>query len=77
METHVQQPARLLGVGVGIAATIVLARTIHAMLFGVSAIDAPTLGFVCLALLAVAALASLIPARRAMEVSPTEALRGE
>jgi ABC-type lipoprotein release transport system permease subunit len=31
---------------------------------------------VCAMLVAVAALASIIPARRAMGVSPTEALRG-
>jgi predicted permease len=67
----------LVGVGVGIAATVLLGRTIHAMLFGVSPIDAPTLGFVCLTLLGVAAIASVVPARRAMGVSPTEALRGD
>jgi ABC-type lipoprotein release transport system permease subunit len=39
-------------------------------------VDLPTLGFVAAALAAVALLASALPARRAMGVEPTEALRG-
>jgi ABC-type lipoprotein release transport system permease subunit len=46
------------------------------MLVGVSTVDLPTLAAVCPVLLAVAAVASALPARRAMGVSPTEALRG-
>ena len=65
-----------LGLALGLLGSLGAARAIRAMLVGVSAVDVPTLAVVCPALLAVAALASLLPARRATRVSPTEALRG-
>ncbi|MGI8497901.1 MAG: FtsX-like permease family protein [Gemmatimonadaceae bacterium] len=64
------------GVVMGLAGSIAVARSIRAMLVGVPVVDLPTIAFVCVALLAVALLASMLPARRAMQVSPTEALRG-
>jgi ABC-type antimicrobial peptide transport system permease subunit len=66
----------LAGLGLGLAGAIVMARAIRAMLVGVSLVDLPTLALVCVMLVSVAVLASLVPAWRAMEVSPTEALRG-
>jgi ABC-type lipoprotein release transport system permease subunit len=47
------------------------------LLFGVSAHDPLTFAALPFALLLVAALASLIPARRAMNVDPIVALRAE
>jgi predicted permease len=64
------------GVLVGLLGSVAVARAIRALLVGVPAVDVPTLTSVCAMLVAVAALASIIPARRAMGVSPTEALRG-
>jgi putative ABC transport system permease protein len=64
------------GVLVGLLGSVAVARAIRALLVGVPAVDVPTLASVCAMLVAVAALASIIPARRAMGVSPTEALRG-
>ena len=49
---------------------------IRSLLVNVTATDPVTLIAVALLLAGVAALASWIPARRAMAVSPTEALRG-
>jgi putative ABC transport system permease protein len=66
----------LIGLGIGIVGSIAAATAIRAMLVGVSPVDVPTLALVCVVLMGVAVAASLLPAWRAMEVSPTEALRG-
>ena len=66
----------LAGVVAGLAGALAVARAIRAMLVGVSAVDLPTLAAVSLALIAVAAAASALPARRAMAVHPMEPLRG-
>ena len=64
------------GLAAGLLGAVLVARAIRAMLVDVSPVDPPTLLGVCAALLAVAVLASLVPARRAMRVDPTAALRG-
>jgi len=66
----------LVGIIVGVMGAAGVARAIRSMLVGVPTIDVPTLVAVALVLAAVAAVASIIPARRALAVSPTEALRG-
>jgi putative ABC transport system permease protein len=53
------------------------ARLIRGLLFGVSATDPVTFASVAAGLLAVALLASYIPARRATRVDPLIAIRGE
>ncbi len=65
------------GLAIGIAAAAGLTRLISAMLFGVRPFDAATLGATAGALLLVALFAALIPARRAMRVSPVAALRAD
>ena len=69
---------RLTGTGLlaGLIATLATGRLIRSLLVNVTATDPVTLLGVAVVLAAVAALASWIPARRAMAVSPTEALRG-
>ena len=64
------------GLVLGLAGSIAAGRLIRALLVGVSPFDWVTLGTVCLLLAGVSLLACVIPARRAMAVSPTEALRG-
>ena len=54
-----------------------LARVLESFLFGVSPRDPLTYAAVPVLLVAVAALACLVPARRAMGVDPMTALRGE
>jgi predicted permease len=67
--------------GVGIAGGLVLfalvARFLKSFLFGVDTADPVTLGAAVLALIAISALASWIPARRAARVDPAGALRAE
>jgi ABC-type antimicrobial peptide transport system permease subunit len=67
----------LAGVAVGILASIGLTRLLGSMLYGVRATDVATYGGVIGLLIAAAALASYIPARRAMKVDPMVALRYE
>ncbi len=66
-----------LGMAIGFVAALLLTRVMRSMLFGVGATDPPTFVATALLLLAVAALASWIPARRATRVDPIEALRAE
>jgi ABC-type lipoprotein release transport system permease subunit len=47
------------------------------LLFGVRSVDSATYAAVSLGLIATAALASYIPARRAAAVNPAESLRAE
>ena len=65
------------GLVVGVAGALALTRLIKSMLFGIAPYDPITLASVVLLLLAVALLASWIPARRAASVEPMEALRHE
>jgi len=69
---------RLTGIGlaIGLLGTLVTGKLIASLLVNVRTTDPVTLIGVALVLAMVAGLASWIPARRAMAVSPTEALRG-
>lgn len=65
------------GIGLGIAGAVAVTRYLTALLFGVQPIDVVTFGGVALALMLVALIACLIPARRATRVDPLIALRYE
>jgi ABC-type antimicrobial peptide transport system permease subunit len=65
------------GVGVGLGGALGLSRLITSLLFGVESMDPATYVASSLVLVAAAALASYIPARRATRVSPVTALRAE
>ena len=67
----------MIGVAIGIAGSLALSRTIHSLLFEVSAADPDSLLGGALLLAAVSLLACWIPARRAMSVDPMVALRYE
>ena len=62
---------------IGIAASIVLARLIRSLLFGVGPGDWPSHLLAVAALLVVALVASLIPAIRASRVDPMLVLKGD
>jgi putative ABC transport system permease protein len=67
----------LIGLVVGLLGAFALTRVMSSLLYGVSATDPFVYLAVSLALAAVALLANLVPARRAMRVDPLVALRYE
>jgi predicted permease len=67
----------LLGVAVGLAGSLAATRLLGSLLYGAGTADALTFPAVALLLLAVAFLASYLPARRATGVDPLTAMRGE
>jgi len=67
----------LIGVALGLAAALAMTRVMKNLLFNVSATDPLTFALVASLLVAVALIASYIPARRATKVDPLQALRHE
>ena len=67
----------LVGLALGIPASLAASRLLGHMLFNVSANDPFTLGAVALTLCAVALTAGYVPARRAVRIDPLRALRHE
>ena len=67
----------LVGVAIGLAGALAVTRLLSSLLYGIRPTDFATFALVSLALTAVAALASYIPARRALRVDPVVALRHE
>jgi ABC-type antimicrobial peptide transport system permease subunit len=67
----------LVGVAVGVLVSVGLTRYVESLLFGVQPLDAPTFAGVSVLMLAMAMIASYVPARRASRVDPVEALRAE
>lgn len=66
-----------LGIGLGIAGSMVVGRLLEGLLFGVAAGDPVTLAGVTLLMGAVGLAACAIPARRAARVDPLDAIRSE
>ena len=67
----------LAGLAIGLAASFGLTRLMAGMLYGVNAGDPVTFIGVALVLAAVALVATLVPARRAIRIAPVVALRHE
>jgi len=66
-----------LGIALGILASIASARSLRALLYGVSANDTATFVAITLLVMLIAFAASVIPARRATRTDPVEALRAD
>jgi putative ABC transport system permease protein len=65
----------LIGLAIGLGGALVLTRMLTTMLFGIEPTDGITFVAVSMVLIAVAALACLVPAKRAASVDPMIALR--
>ena len=65
----------VIGLAIGIPAALLVTKAIASMLFGTSPWDVPAFAGACAVLLAAVAAATFVPARRAMRVSPSTALR--
>jgi putative ABC transport system permease protein len=65
------------GLAIGLAAALAAARTMTSMLFGVTPHDPWTFAAIAAVIASVAGLATYVPARRAMRIEPTRALRQE
>jgi predicted permease len=66
-----------IGLGIGVAGALVLARLIRSLLFGLDSVDLVSVGGAAVLLVGVAALASDFPARRAAATEPARVLRGD
>src|SRR5690348_3701601 len=67
----------IIGILIGVPAGLAATRLIRAQLFGVGAVDLPSLTIAIVVLVTTAVVASYLPARRAAKVGPLEALRLE
>ena len=66
-----------IGIGIGLAGAVATTRLIEGLLFSVSATDPAVFALLAALLLALAAAACYVPARRAMRVDPLAALRSD
>jgi putative ABC transport system permease protein len=66
-----------IGIGTGLILAALLARAMTSLLFGISAGDFVSFAAAAVSILAVAAIASYLPARRAAAVEPAITLRAE
>jgi predicted permease len=67
----------LAGVTIGLLGTVLAARSMASLLYGVSALDPLTLITASVVLVAIAVAACALPARRAAKIDPMQALRAE
>ena len=67
----------MIGVALGILASMAMARALAGLLFGIQPLDPLTFIVACGFLMAAAVVASYFPARRAMRIDPAIALRNE
>ena len=67
----------IVGCAIGMVGTLAASRLLHSFLFGVSAFDPLTLAVAVMFVLALAIVASWLPAHRAASIDPMKALRAD
>jgi macrolide transport system ATP-binding/permease protein len=65
------------GLAIGAGLALLAAFTLAGLLYGITPMDLPAWALAMLTMLAAAAVANLVPARRAMRLDPVKALRAE
>ncbi len=65
------------GIAIGLALSLMLTRSLTAMLADVRPVDPASIGAAAVILMTTALLAGLVPGRRAMRVEPMTALRAD
>jgi putative ABC transport system permease protein len=65
------------GCAIGLVGAFFASRLLKSLVFGVSTLDPVVLTLAAFTVLMLAMAASLLPARRAAAINPTEVLRGE
>jgi putative ABC transport system permease protein len=71
---HGARPA-MIGVGVGLCASSLIARVLSSTLYGVHALDLPVLAAVLAVAVGVTLVATYVASRRALSIEPVEAMR--
>jgi ABC-type antimicrobial peptide transport system permease subunit len=66
-----------IGVVIGLGGAFALTRVIRALLFNTDPLDATIFAASAVVLLSIAMLSSYLPARRALRIDPTVAMRAE
>jgi putative ABC transport system permease protein len=67
----------MVGVAAGVPLALVVARALASLLFGVGPVDLPSFAFAIAIVASIVIAATLVPARRALGVMPSVALRNE
>jgi predicted permease len=70
-QLRVSSPVLVLGIGVGLVAAVLTARAAQGVLFGVSAMDVPSLAGAVAVMAIAAGVATYLPVRRASRTAPT------
>jgi ABC-type antimicrobial peptide transport system permease subunit len=65
------------GMSAGLVAALAASRILRGLLYGIASTDVTSFALACVGLLAVATLATYVPARRATAIDPLVALRQE
>jgi ABC-type antimicrobial peptide transport system permease subunit len=67
----------ILGAAAGLAGSVLVGRSLSSLLFATATADVSTMVCVVVVVVIASALAGIIPCRRALNIDPVDALRGD